>query len=136
MVVSSTSLSREMTGEFSASQDAPGRARRFAVAALRRWGLDDTLVSEAALVLSELANNAVLHAGSPFSIAISSQDSTLRIAVADTCPCPPVDSSGSLVARFGHGLGVIDALARDWGVDDVRDGKVVWAELGALASIV
>ena len=107
------------------------------MAALRRWGLDDTLVSEAALVLSELANNAVLHAGSPFSIAISSQDSTLRIAVADTCPCPPVDSSRSLVARFGHqARRPIDALARDWGVDDVRDGKVVWAELGALASIV
>jgi hypothetical protein len=41
-----------------------------------------------------------------------------------------------LVARVGHGLGVIDALSCDWGVDDVRDGKVVWAELGGLVSIV
>lgn len=122
--------SRELRGEFSAGQDAPGRARRFAVAALREWGLDDALLDEVALVLSELASNAVLHAGSPFCIAISSQESRLRIAVTDTCPCrPPGVVSGSLLARAGHGLGVVEALSHDWGVQELRDGKVVWAEL-------
>jgi anti-sigma regulatory factor (Ser/Thr protein kinase) len=122
--------SRELRGEFSAGQEAPGRARRFAVAALREWGLDDALLDEAALVLSELASNAVLHAGSPFSIAISSRESRLRIAVTDTCPCRPAGVvSGSLLARAGHGLGVVEALSHDWGVQELRDGKVVWAEL-------
>jgi anti-sigma regulatory factor (Ser/Thr protein kinase) len=126
------SLSKELTGEFSSGQDAPGRARRFVVAALRRWGLDDALVGEAALVLSELATNAVLHAGSPFSIAVTSRESRLRISVQDTCPRRPVeDSGGSLLARFGHGLGIIDELCIDWGVEDVRGGKIVWAELQA-----
>jgi MEDS: MEthanogen/methylotroph, DcmR Sensory domain/Histidine kinase-like ATPase domain len=128
-------LSKELTGEFSGGQDAPGRARRFAVAALRRWGLDDALVGDAALVLSELATNAVLHAGSPFSIAVSSRESRLRISVQDACPRRPVeDSRGSLVARFGHGLGIIDELCIDWGVEDVRDGKAVWAELRAVSA--
>jgi KaiC/GvpD/RAD55 family RecA-like ATPase len=123
--------SRELTGEFSAGRDAPGRARRFAVAALRRWDLDDALVDEAALVLSELANNAVLHARSPFSVAISSRESRLRISVQDACPRLPVGLDGSLIARFGHGLGIVEALCSDWGVDDVRGGKVVWAQLRA-----
>jgi MEDS: MEthanogen/methylotroph, DcmR Sensory domain/Histidine kinase-like ATPase domain len=123
--------SKELTGEFSAGQDAPGRARRFAVAALRRWDLDDALVGEAALVLSELANNAVLHAHSPFSIAISSRESRLLISVRDACPRLSVDLGGSLIARFGHGLGIFEALCSDWGVDDVHDGKVVWARLQA-----
>jgi anti-sigma regulatory factor (Ser/Thr protein kinase) len=123
--------SKELTGEFAAGRDAPGHARRFVVEALRRWGLDDALVGEAALVLSELANNAVIHARSPFSIAVSSQASRLRISVQDTRPRLPVDLGGSLVAHLGHGLGIIAALCSDWGVDDVSDGKVVWAELQA-----
>jgi anti-sigma regulatory factor (Ser/Thr protein kinase) len=123
--------SRQLTGEFSSRPDAPGRARRLVVAALRRWGIDDTLVHDAALVLSELANNAVIHARSSFSIEVCAQESALRIAVADTRPRPRarVGADGSLIPRRGHGLGVIEALSGEWGVEDRLNGKVVWAEL-------
>ncbi|MGH2863824.1 MAG: ATP-binding protein, partial [Solirubrobacteraceae bacterium] len=90
------------------------------------WGIEETLVDEAALVLSELANNAVIHADSPFSISIDAHEAALRIAVTDSCRC--VEGS-TLVPRFGHGLGVIQALSSAWGVEEREGGKVVWAEL-------
>jgi anti-sigma regulatory factor (Ser/Thr protein kinase) len=121
--------SKELTGEFSSRRDAPGRARRLVVAALRRWGIDETLVHNAALVLSELANNAVIHARSSFSIEVCAHESALRIAVADTRPHARVGEAGSLIPRLGHGLGVIEVLSSEWGVEDRPGGKVVWAEL-------
>src|SRR5438874_1327182 len=47
--------------EFAPGVDAPRAARRFVVDVLRGWGRDD-LVVDAAIVLTELATNAVLHA--------------------------------------------------------------------------
>jgi hypothetical protein len=47
---------------------SPGRARGLVIEAMRGWGYDDALVDEVALVLSELASNAVIHARSQFSI--------------------------------------------------------------------
>jgi hypothetical protein len=83
-------------------------------------------VDAAALVLSELASNAVRHVGSPFSVRATIERSTLRLAVEDAGsprarPAMPV--------RRARGLGVVDALALRWGVDEAPPGKVVWAEL-------
>jgi anti-sigma regulatory factor (Ser/Thr protein kinase) len=144
----------EMVAEFAAERDAPGHARRLVVAALREWGHDEALVQDAALVLSELATNAVVHAGSPFSIAVRAQQSVLRVAVQDASPLDaasldPLDAASSeqgwapeqgsvtghgLVARAGHGLGLIDVLATRWGVEASASGKVVWAEIPYAAS--
>jgi hypothetical protein len=120
----------ELAASFPAECESPGRARRLAANELRRWGHEEELVSEAALVLSELASNAVIHASSPFTINVRSQDSLLRIAVRDEHPAL-VTASGDrgLVVRAPHGLAVIQALATNWGVEDAHDGKIVWAEL-------
>jgi MEDS: MEthanogen/methylotroph, DcmR Sensory domain len=120
---------QELTASFSAERDAPGRARRLAVGALRQWGHTDQLVDDAALVLSELASNAVIHAGSPFSIVIRSQESRLRIAVEDVCPFVATEPNGGLIVSPEHGLAVIEALSARWGADCTLHGKVVWAEL-------
>lgn len=120
---------QQLTARFPAERDAPGRARRLVVAELRRWGHGDALVNEAALVLSELASNAVIHAGSSFSIVVGAQESMLRIAVEDACPLATTEPNGGLIARSEHGLAVIDALSARWGIDGTPHGKVVWAEL-------
>lgn len=119
----------ELVAEFAAERDAPGQARRLVVAALREWGHDETLMENAALVLSELATNAVVHAGSPFSVTVREEDSMLRVAVQDARPLAATASEEGLIPRIGHGLGLIDALATRWGVESAPDGKVVWAEL-------
>jgi hypothetical protein len=120
---------RELTASFPAERDAPGRARRLTVGALRRWGHNDELIDDAALVLSELASNAVIHAGSPFSIVVRSQGPTLRVAVEDVRPLAGAQPDGGLVVLPEHGLAVIEALAARWGSDGTPHGKVVWAEL-------
>ena len=61
----------EKTADFAAEPGAPGAARRFVRDHLRQWGYaDEDLVDEVALAVSELATNAVVHAGTPFSVGI------------------------------------------------------------------
>jgi anti-sigma regulatory factor (Ser/Thr protein kinase) len=119
----------EVSASFPAERNAPGRARRMVVAALREWGQEETLVETAALLLSEMANNAVIHARSEFSIAVQAQDSILRITVRDWTPLATTMRDGGLIPRPRHGLALMDALSSRWGVESTPDGKRVWAEL-------
>ncbi len=119
----------DLAAEFAAEPHAPGEARRLLVAALLRWGHSETLVNDAALVLSELASNAVRHAASTFSVAVRVERSALQLAVHDAAPLPAGACEEGLTPRPGHGLAVIDAIATRWGVERTGEGKVVWAEL-------
>jgi hypothetical protein len=120
------SIDSACDARFEPEHGSPGRARRLVCGRLREMGHAEALVEDAALVLSELANNAVLHARSAFSVAVQIEDSALRVAIEDGSP---LDAGATLPAQRGHGLGVIDALATRWGVERKSDGKVVWAEL-------
>jgi hypothetical protein len=119
----------DVVADFTAECDMPGRARRLVVAALEQCGHEQIVVGDAALVLSELASNAVLHAGSPFSVTVRTEASTLRVAVQDSTPLRSRLRDGGLIPRPTHGLCVVQALSTCWGVEDTPDGKVVWAEL-------
>ncbi|HXC44968.1 MAG TPA: ATP-binding protein [Solirubrobacteraceae bacterium] len=116
--------------DFPAARDSPGRARRLIVAALTQWGCATELVQDAAVVASELATNAVLHAGSPFSISGELQDGLLRLAVEDACPLSVAMRGGRLSPQPTHGLGLVEAMSVRWGVEGSPRGKVIWAELG------
>lgn len=118
-----------ISAAFPAEPDSPGRARRLVVDALRRWGRQETLVNDVALVVSELASNAVRHASSAFSVTVRARGGSLHIAVQDGAALETTRSDGGLAPQPLHGLGLIDALATQWGVDGTHDGKVVWAEL-------
>lgn len=115
--------------EFDAARNSPGEARRKVVMALRGRGYDDALIEDAALLVTELAANAVVHAESPFSVSVSSRDSMLRIDVADCGPMAADRTSQEWLPRQGHGLGLIDAICVRWGTDMAAEGKVVWGEL-------
>lgn len=110
-----------------AASAAPA-ARRCTEETLRRWGLD-ALADDAALVATELATNAVLHAGPPATLRLCRLDGTVRIEVRDRSPRPPVVVDPTDEAMTGRGLRLIDALAERWGVEPVEGGKVVWCEL-------
>jgi hypothetical protein len=110
------------------SREAPAAARHFAVATLRAWGVAD-IADDAALVVTELAANAIVHAKSGFTIVLSASGSSLRISVRDACPLP-AEGRSALMPIPLHGLGAVDALAREWGVESLgKAGKTVWVDL-------
>ncbi|HEU5385094.1 MAG TPA: MEDS domain-containing protein [Streptosporangiaceae bacterium] len=110
------------------SREAPATARHFTVATLREWGLAD-VADDAALVVTELAANAIVHAGSAFTVNLSARGNVLRIAVRDGCPLP-AEGQAALMPIPLHGLGAVDALAGRWGVESLgKAGKTVWVDL-------
>jgi anti-sigma regulatory factor (Ser/Thr protein kinase) len=95
-----------------------------------RWGYA-ALVTDAALVTSELATNAFLHAVSDVTLTISRRPGAVRIALVDAHARDPERRPPSGTRSGGRGLAIIDAIATQWGVGRIGDRKVVWAELPA-----
>jgi anti-sigma regulatory factor (Ser/Thr protein kinase) len=119
----------ETTWRFPAEHTAPADARRLLTGALRRAGHHGLMLADARIVVTELAANAVVHARSPFSVSISSGDSTIRILVRDRSLAAPAMQQDVPTRPSGRGLRLVTALSSRWGVDPTPDGKVVWAEL-------
>ena len=113
---------------FEASTEAPRASRQFVVETLRGVGLDRAR-ADAAIIVTELAANAVVHACSYFTVAISVSDGAIRIEVSDSGSAAPIRRTPSLDSLSGRGLALVDALASTWGIDRVGDANVVWAEL-------
>jgi anti-sigma regulatory factor (Ser/Thr protein kinase) len=106
-------------------------ARRMVAAWLMERG-DDAIADTAALLTCELAQNAVRHAETGFTVDVSDHGGTIRIEVRDGGRVfPRFDATRS---RGGKGLVLVDALSTRWGVIEVADGKVVWFELGPSAA--
>ena len=125
-----TSVIDAATARFPAGADAPLAARRFVSSVLERQPYEGRVATaDAKLVISELATNAVLHAGTPFSVTVRPNGSTVRISVRDWSAAQPLMRNGSLTALSGRGLHLVAALADDWGCETDRDGKSVWADL-------
>ena len=113
---------------FALCSDAPAAARHFAVDAVRRLGAAN-LADDTALVVTELAANAIVHAQTGFTVDLSASQDLLRITVRDASPLPPA-AAADLPALPLHGLGAVDALASRWGVERIgHSGKLVWVEL-------
>ena len=113
------------TRTFAFSREAPTAARHFAAATLNAWGAGE-LADDAALVVTELAANAIVHAHSAFTVVMSVHDDLVRISVRDADPL----GGTRLRAAPMHGLGAVDALASRWGVESLGNaGKTVWVDL-------
>jgi anti-sigma regulatory factor (Ser/Thr protein kinase) len=92
---------------------------------------DHALAVDAAIITGELAANAVLHARSGFTVAVSRSAAAVRISVRDATPLQPGAARAALEVSHGHGLWVVAQLADNWAVQRLPHGKVVWAELPA-----
>jgi Histidine kinase-like ATPase domain len=71
------------------SAQAPRDARSFIARSCERWELT-SVADEAALAVSELVTNAVLHARTHLEVTLSVASGTVEIAVRDHEPRPPV----------------------------------------------
>jgi two-component sensor histidine kinase len=105
---------------------APRRARHDIAVYLDAQGLAQ-LVPIAALLVSELVTNSLMHAGGAIGLRARLVQHSLHVEVDDRSPQLPCRHEPDL---GGRGLQIVDALATEWGVI-VRDeqGKATWFEL-------
>jgi Histidine kinase-like ATPase domain len=95
---------------------------------------DDGLADDAALLVSELAANAIAHTatgdGGSFEIIVCQRPGTVCVLVTDggSPGVPTLAPAGDLDAS-GRGLAIVAALARRWGHQAGRGGRIVWFEL-------
>lgn len=129
---------------FAALPTTPHNARAFTVRILDSWNLSH-VAETAALVVSELTTNALVHAGGVLDppddlneltgdvasviLGLSLRES-LRIEVWDQSNTPPTHHVAADDAENGRGLELVDLLSKEWGCDILTTGgKIVWAAL-------
>ncbi|MFJ8861285.1 ATP-binding protein [Streptomyces sp. NPDC102451] len=112
-------------------------ARRLTEQQLAAWGIpyDSGTAWAVALVVAELASNAITHGrlpGRDFRLVLALQPAAVRIEVTDARPERPLPdpSPARADATAGRGLLLVDAYADRWGCV-ARDAytKTVWAEV-------
>jgi anti-sigma regulatory factor (Ser/Thr protein kinase) len=108
-------------------------ARHFVQRTLDAWDLSSVSWT-AALVVTELAANAALHAGTEFTVEMAVDGGRLRLEVRDGSAHLPRTRLHSLEATTGRGLRLVADLSADWGVQPRDGGKTVWVELSTADS--
>lgn len=109
--------------------------RRRLVSALRALEVDETVIDEAEIVISELVANAIRHAqplpDGTIHVNWAVRDGVVEISVTDgggpTTPAPALTSPWS---ASGRGLRIVRGLAHEWGVKDDVGSCTVWVSLG------
>jgi anti-sigma regulatory factor (Ser/Thr protein kinase) len=115
---------------FSSDPASTRSARHFVLHAVGQAppGVRDAI----AVMIGELAMNAVQHAQTGFGVTVELAGGTLRVEVTDSGgnypapgPMPPPSSSR------GRGLPIVDSLADTWGItwSPPAPGKTVWFEI-------
>jgi len=106
---------------------------------LKAAGICDHAVGDAALVVSELVSNAILHAyplpGERLKVAWVVDDGLVEVAVSDGGSATmPQAGHPTPASVSGRGLAIVAHICQTWGVrtDDV--GLTVWAILPAPGS--
>jgi len=111
-------------------------ARRALSEELRAAGIYDHAVRDAALVVSELLSNAILHAyplpGERLQVAWALNGTSVEVAVSDGGSATmPHAGHPAPSAMSGRGLSIVEHLSQTWGVRTEDVGLTVWAVLAA-----
>jgi serine/threonine-protein kinase RsbW len=112
------------TGTFRGEPDQVGRARH----EVARYLEGCPVAEDAVMVVSELVTNAVLHSSSRHGMVTLHCErfatyAWLEVADAGGTWEPGGEGDG------GRGLGIVAALAAEWGVDGDARGRTIWARL-------
>ncbi|MER6407233.1 ATP-binding protein [Streptomyces viridosporus] len=130
---------RRFRFELAAHPGSPAQARRLTRSRLTGWSVCEDTRDTAALVVSELVTNAVVHtASSRIVCELQDGDGLVRIAVRDE-GCAPDQPRANTLQRpeeeHGRGLLLVDALCHAWGTREHGPGLLVWADLPRQAGI-
>ncbi|MFF9039339.1 ATP-binding protein [Streptomyces sp. NPDC014892] len=127
-----TVAERRFRFELAAHPGAVAQARRVTRTQLTGWALCEDTCDTAALVVSELVTNAIVHtASSQIVCELHDGDELVRIAVRDEgcAPGEPHPSPQRPEEEHGRGLLLIESLCRSWGAQPVGLGLLVWADV-------
>ncbi|KAB1989667.1 SpoIIE family protein phosphatase [Streptomyces triticiradicis] len=127
---------------------AAAAARRFLRDTLLDWSepalpgaeiIDDRLAGDAAVVVSELVTNAVVHAGTDVELLCRLErpadgpPGTLVVEVSDHHPSRAIREDGAEstygTPEYGRGLRLVSALSEAWGITYRPGVKTVWSRL-------
>ncbi|MFI6805951.1 ATP-binding protein [Streptomyces luteogriseus] len=124
---------RRFRFELAAHPGSPAQARRLTRARLTGWSVCEDTCDSAALVVSELVTNAIVHTASTHIVCeLLDGDDLVRIAVRDEGCAPGQPHAASRTRpeeEHGRGLLLVDALCHSWGAHENGPGLLVWAEL-------
>lgn len=110
---------------------AAGLARRFVSAKLESWGIDQEVIREAELCVSELVTNAIIHSGTRPGVTVKLDGERVFVLVSDRGNRDTVHRPDHYdpMSVSGRGLTLVDALATDWSAEHNDAGTTVWFEL-------
>lgn len=117
------------THSVAADPRAVATARHFVLETLAAWGVDQRSVDIAALCLSELVTNAIMHTDTGCDLRLVLDRGVLTTTVRDGGSTVLVDPSSVTtdpLAVHGRGLQIVDALATRWGSELDAVGMSVW----------
>jgi anti-sigma regulatory factor (Ser/Thr protein kinase) len=121
-----------VTRRFSASPETISEVRRLVWEMAVEWEFEGP--EDVAMVINELATNAVRHAATDYTVTVDYDPPVVRVEVRDRAQGMPVLGAGPS-AESGIGLLVVDTLSQSWGARRSPDGgKVVWAEVTGLTN--
>jgi anti-sigma regulatory factor (Ser/Thr protein kinase) len=100
-------------------------ARHFVRDRLTALGVQEAL-DDAQLGVCELVANAVKHARTSLVLALTADDETLTVSVADGQRELASQVQREALAESGRGLRIVAAIASEWGVDQHDGGKTMW----------
>lgn len=91
---------------------------------------DVDLSHASVLVAAELATNAIVHAGTTFTVWVEKSERLIRLEVRDGKADPPAPRTQSpLPVDGGLGLMLVERLSHEWGTIISAESKTVWAEV-------
>jgi anti-sigma regulatory factor (Ser/Thr protein kinase) len=119
-----------VNARFSLPADPQGvsHARRFTTQTLIRWSLAH-ISDDAALLVGELATNALLHGGEPAELRLVADDQEVRVEVHDSSGLLPRARHYGPTSTTGRGLRLVNSLSSAWGAERTANGKQVWFTL-------
>jgi len=116
-----------LRAELEPAVGAARQARELVTEACARWELPD-LVGPACTVVTELVNNAVVHARTSLQVLVQRRGDGLAVEVSDGSPLlPQPRGTTASTTPGGRGLLMVQAIAAQWGCTPATDGKTVWA---------
>jgi anti-sigma regulatory factor (Ser/Thr protein kinase) len=89
------------------------------------------ILERVALLVSELATNAIRHGGTDFVVRVEQTDAEIAVEIADAGTGTPTVRNAEPRDPSGRGLQIVEALSDSWGVraEPNGEGKAVWFTL-------